>query len=189
GQLGLVEGLEGLAAERERAQDLPATADRHAHESENLLAPDRGLGARQDVRVLVVPVEPDGLAGDRDLADEPRAEGQDPIHLAQTRRHPALAAQLERLAVLGQKMEARDLVAGHARERFDRGVQDVLDVERTADRLRDGVENLEVRLDVRAARRPTATLSRRERVTGAPLQALTPRAPGPRPGDHRTRRR
>src|SRR5262249_46485435 len=27
----------------------------------------------------------------------------------------------------------------------------------------------------------------RERVTGAPLQALTPRAPGPRPGGHRTR--
>src|SRR6267142_6835118 len=86
-------------------------------------------------------------------------------------------------------MEARDLVAGHTRERLDRGAQDVLDVERAADRLGDGVENLEVRLDVRAGMRPAASVSRRERVTGAPLQALTPRAPGPWPGDHRARRR
>src|SRR2546427_6072187 len=44
--------------------------------------------------------------------------------------------------------------------------------------LRDGVENPEVRLHVRAAMRPTAPVNRRLGVTGAPLQALTPRAPG-----------
>jgi hypothetical protein len=45
-------------------------------------------------------------------------------------------------------METRDLVTGDARERVDRGAQDFLDIERAADGLRDGVEDLEVRLDV-----------------------------------------
>jgi hypothetical protein len=60
-------------------------------------------------------------------------------------------------------MEARDLVAGDAGERFDRGAQDFLDVEGTADRLRDGAENLEVRLDVGAALMPRRRRSAGER--------------------------
>src|SRR5207249_7157042 len=57
------------------------------------------------------------------------AHRQRSIHLAQPRRHAALAAELERLAVVGQEMKARDLVAGDAGERLDRGADDFLDVE------------------------------------------------------------
>src|SRR5436309_3305723 len=86
-------------------------------------------------------------------------------------------------------MEARDLVPGDAGERVQRGAQDFLDIERTADGLGDGVEDLEMRRDVGpAARRPAAALSPRRGATGAPLQALIPRAPAPWPGDHRTLR-
>ena len=42
-------------------------------------------------------------------------------------------------------------MTGDARERVDRGAQDLFDLERAADGLRDGVENLEVRLDVGSA--------------------------------------
>src|SRR5262249_183960 len=188
-QLGLVERLERLAAERQGAQDVAAAVDRHAYEAEDRLAPAGGPGARRGVRVLVVPVEPDRLAGEGDPSNEPGADGQAPVDLAQARRHAALAAQLERFAVLGQEVQARDLVAGDAGQGVDRGAQDFLDVERAADGLRDRVEDLEMRLDVRAAMRPAASLRRREGGTGAPLQALTPRAPGLRPGDHRARRR
>jgi hypothetical protein len=125
---------------------------------------------RQDVRVIVVLVDPDCLARDGHAADEPFADGQPPVHLAQARGHSALAPELERLAILGEEMEARDLVTGDARERVDRGPQDFLDVERAAHGLRDGVEDLEVRLDVWPAGCPTPPVSAGRGATGAPLQ-------------------
>ena len=189
GQLVLVELVGGLAPERERAEDPPAAVDRHADEAADVVAPDGGPGRREHVRVLVVPLDPDGLAGDGHVTDEPFADRQPLVHLAEARGHAARASQLERLAVLGQQMEARDLVPGDAGERIQRGAQDLLDVERTADGLGDGVEDLEMRRDVGpAARRPAASLSPRRGATGAPLQALVPRAPAPWPGDHRTQR-
>ncbi len=116
-----MELVEGLAAERESAEDPPPAMDRHADEPLDLLTPDRGPGARQDVRVIVVLLDPDCLARDGHVADEPFADGQRPVHLAQARGHSALGPELEHPTVLGEEMEARDLVTGDARECVDRG--------------------------------------------------------------------
>src|SRR6185295_16169861 len=69
---------------------------------------------------------------------------EDAIDLAQLGREPAVPAQVQALPVLGQQVQAGDLVARHVRERIERGAQDLLDVQRAPHGLGDRVEDLEV---------------------------------------------
>src|SRR5205814_9577810 len=135
-----VEAVGNLPAEREGAEDPAAAADRDADEAADLVEPDRGLRPREEVRV---PDDVHRLQGPPrlgDPSDQPLAHGQEPADLAQPRGPPALALELQRLAVSREQVEARDLVAGDVREGLRRGPEHVADVERAADRLGDRTE-------------------------------------------------
>jgi hypothetical protein len=54
--------------------------------------------------------------------------------------------EVEQRPVSRQEMEARDLMAGDARQGVDRGREDFVDVERAADGVGDLVKDLEVAL-------------------------------------------
>src|SRR2546422_10375746 len=119
------EAVDGLAAERERAEDPAAAVDRHAHETPDVLALDGGSRRREQVWVRVVLLDPDRPAGGGDTADQALADRQRLVDPAQGRRHSALAPQVEHLPVLRQEVEARDLVARDARQRLDGRAQQI----------------------------------------------------------------
>ena len=116
--------------------------DRHAHEAADLLTLDRVPGRREQVGVHVVCLDLDRPARGGDTADQARADRQGLVHEAQARRHPPLASKVQRLAVLGEEVEARDLVARDTRQRLDCGAQHVAHVEGAAHLLGDGVQDL-----------------------------------------------
>src|SRR3989441_4233669 len=169
--LAPLEAVEDLAAERERAEDPAAAVDRHADETPDALAPDRGPGGREQVWVRVVFLDPDRPARGGDTTDQALADRQHLVDGAQARRHPALAPKVQRPAVLREEVEARDLVARDARQRLDRRAQHVVPVEGAALRRGDGVEDLEVRRDGRPNERPAPPVAARRGLSGAPLQA------------------
>ena len=97
------------------------------------------------------------LAGGRHTADEPLADREDPVDLAQPRPQAPVAAQLQARAIGRKQVEARDLVAGDVCERVERDAQHLVDVEGGADRLADAVQDSHVRFRVdrgRAHRAP-----------------------------------
>ena len=77
-------------------------------------------------------------------ADEALADRQHLVDLAQAIREAALAAQQEHLAVGGDEVKARDLVAGDVGEGAQRLLDDLVEIERAAHRLGHRAENLQV---------------------------------------------
>src|SRR5262245_8752078 len=146
--LTLGERLARPAAERERAEDAPAAADRHAHESVNAFLRDGSSGGRQEIGRLadVRPVQ--GLAGGSHAADEALADRQGGVDLAQPRTQAAVAAKVQGRAVGRQQMEARDLMPGDVGERVESDAEHLVDVERRADGLADAVQDPDVGLHV-----------------------------------------
>ena len=178
--LALAERLAGLAAERQRAQDAAAAVDRHAHESLDVVLAHRVLGRRQQVRRLGDVAERRGLPGGGHAADQAEAERQHPVDLAQLGREAAVAAQVQRLPVLREQMEAGDLVAGDVRQRVERRAEHLFDVERATDGLGDRVEDLQVTLGLQALAHPPRLM---------PLDILaSPLRPPPRPRTMSTKR-
>src|SRR5438876_10674741 len=74
--LAPLEAVEDLAADRERADDPAADVDRHADETPDALAPDRGSGRREQAWVRVVPLYPDPPASGADTTGQPPAGRQ-----------------------------------------------------------------------------------------------------------------
>src|SRR3989442_6822158 len=145
--LPVVEALRRLPPERQRAEDAPAAPNRHAPEALNLIPATGGRCGREEVGPAGHVFQPQRLAGGGDAADQPFAHRQAAVDLAQPRRQPAIALQQEAQAVLGDEVEARDLVAGDVRERIQRRAQHLVHVQAAADRLGDRVEDGEVGID------------------------------------------
>src|SRR5262249_29539547 len=125
-----------------------------------------------------------GVTGGGNLADETNPHRKRLVHLAQIRRHAALAAQAQPGTVFRQDVQARDLVDGDLSQRIEGRLQDLLDVETAADRLANRVEDLKVVLDSPAAvRRGTTPFAR----WPARSPAWTERPPSDRRGRPRWR--
>ncbi len=140
----VAEAVLGLPAEREGAQDAVPRPDRHAEKPANAVGAHRGPRRGQQVVRAPGVVHAAHAARGGYPADETLADRQHLVDLAQPIGESALAAQQERLAVGGDEMQARDLVAGHVREGTQRLLDDLVEIERAADRLGHRAKNLQV---------------------------------------------
>jgi len=125
--------------------------DRHAEEPADAVGGDRGPRGGQQVVGAPGLVHAAHAPRGGHPADETLADGQHLVDLAQAVREPALAAQKEHLAVGGDEVEARDLVAGHVGEGAQRLLDDLVEIERAAHRLGHRAKNLQVTDERRGA--------------------------------------
>ena len=107
----------------------------------------------QQVRGLGDLVEAADAAGQRHAADEPVAQGQDLVHLAEPIGEAALSPEEQRLPIGGEEMQASDLVAGDMGQRVDGLLEDLVEVEGPAHRRRHRPQDLEVAHGRRSAGR------------------------------------
>src|SRR6267142_1216917 len=143
------EGRRRGAPERQRDDDAAARLQRHAHEAARaFVLHDRPRG-RPEVRRGRHVRHARRLAGGGHAADQAFADGQHGVDRAHPRRQPALAAQVQRLAIGREQVQARHFVTGHVGEGVQRQPQRLLEIERAVEGLRDGAQHARVRLDHR----------------------------------------
>ena len=140
----VAEAILGLPAERERAQDAVARADRHAQEAADAVGGHRGPRGGQEIVRAPGLVHAPHAPGGGHAADEALADGQHLVDLAEAIREAALTAQQEHLAVGGDEVKARDLVTGDVREGAERLLDDLVEIERAAHRLGHRAKDLQV---------------------------------------------
>jgi hypothetical protein len=89
-------------------------------------------------------LEHHGLARNSDAADDTLADRDEKVSRAEALRKAAVSAQVQREPVGRHEVEAGDLMSSHMGQRVQRDVEDVLDIERLAQRGGHSVQNCEM---------------------------------------------
>src|SRR5262249_54285249 len=127
-----------------RAEDATVATDGNGHEAADALELDDATRGWQEVGRRRHVVENHALSIGGHTPDESFAGREQFVDLAQRVGGAAIAAQAELTAVGREQMQARDLVTGHLREDIEGRLENVVDVDRSAQRGGDSVQDDEV---------------------------------------------
>ena len=126
------EAVLGLPAEGQGAENAVTGPDGHAHESADAVGGDGHPRRGQQVIGDPDVVDPTGLSRQRYPTDQALTHGQLDIDPAQLVTEASVSPQEEAIAVGGDEMKARDLVARDMGQGGERTLQHLVEVQRTA---------------------------------------------------------